>query len=122
MLTIQREQHEVLSAAVHEKFFDSVRRLLRSVEPVEIARRGLLDASDFNNWAGPLLEQAFQWNLSAEDCVTRYLHYCLIWGAGWITQPEWEWAATILSDPDLSERNKLALIDAMHFGCAVVPA
>ena len=102
-------------------FLVDLKRFLDSTEPVAMERLKCNEQVSFGAWANPLVDQALQWQLNAEDCVARYVHYGLLWGKGWIDKEDWQWAAVILGDPSLNQWEKLAAIDELYFGCIVIP-
>ncbi len=108
MLIIRKEQMDVLSNYMLERFVDSALVHLRTAfsdktkDFTETHLRAVIHTG---------IEKASKYDITIEEDVLRYLEYMLTYGADFDTNPATSWARNILRMQDIDGSTKILLLN-----------
>ncbi len=114
MLVIRKEQMDVLSEVMRQRFIDRVIAHLQTVFPDKLAERDEADVDQgderIREQVFRLIEMASQHDIVSERDVARYIDLSIEFGEGFEKDRKMMWAAKILSNPRLSGAARVSLI------------
>jgi hypothetical protein len=108
MLIIRKEQMDVLSNYMLERFVDSASVLLRAAfcdktkDFTETELRAVIHTG---------IEKASKYGITIEEDVLRYLEYMLTFGTDFDTNPVTSWARNILRMQNVDSSAKILLLN-----------
>lgn len=108
MLTIRKEQMEVLSNYVLEEFENRQVAHLQNIFP---AQTGDMTPEDLKSLIRQGIDKAETYDITDELEVESYLECMVQYGLNFDTDQQTSWAGEILRDENLSESDKMELID-----------
>lgn len=108
MFVIRKEQMNVFSQYMLNRFFDNMQRHLNKRYPEQTKKLG-------NNQLRELIvagtEKAKEYDITDENDVKRFLEYLVEYGQNFGKSPETIWASQFLHDKELSGTMKMNEID-----------
>lgn len=107
MLIIRKEQLEVLSASMVDKFIDSTAVHLRTIFPDQT---DTMQDADLKKIIKAGILQAKQFDITIEEEVLRYLELMVTFGPDFINSPDYSWARQIL-EQDIVGTAKILLLN-----------
>jgi len=108
MLTISNAQKEVFKQNAKDIFKNNVFRHLRSVFPKETIVISDEKLADLINCG---IEKSQKYDITMEWDIRRYLECCIIYGWNFDTDPNYQWASSILNDNDIDGKTKMDKIE-----------
>lgn len=94
MLTIRREQIEVLNADMRRRF---EMRMVAHVNQFFVQRCQLLGETGVREWIAAGIERAAKYGIKAEVDVCRYIDVMFVFGREFDADPRYPWATRILN-------------------------
>ncbi len=108
MLTIRKEQMEVLSRYMLKQFEDRMVVHLRNTFPDKTKD---MPETNLHNLIQTGIEQSGQYDVELEYDVRRYLEFMMIYGSDFDMNPKTAWANEILHNKNMDGTFKMDLID-----------
>jgi hypothetical protein len=112
MLTIRKEQMNVLSAYMGQAFEERIIRHIRQNFPDQYKQLGDTDAREDNlrKLIRQGIERARRYGIESERDAARFVELMIRIGPTFEELPEYAWAKAVLSDPNISGHGRVELI------------
>ena len=114
MLVIRKEQIEVLSAAMRQRFIDRMVSHLNTVFPDKLIEMESIQADDDNQsleaYITNLITTAEEIDILTEGDVARYISFVTEFGEGFDKDRNMRWATNILANRKLSGTTRISLL------------